>query len=106
MHLFILYIPVVCAFCFTKEIDFYGPVWVLIYVIFYEPEAAKKEQKELEEPPIEENINRLQIEGEEARSVTQALSVLRWAVTNHVFLKNDGKWFHIFKHMKWHINLC
>uniref|UniRef100_A0A8W8HM62 Coiled-coil domain-containing protein n=1 Tax=Magallana gigas TaxID=29159 RepID=A0A8W8HM62_MAGGI len=39
-------------------------------------EAAKKEQKELEEPPIEENINRLQIEGEEARSVTQALSVL------------------------------
>lgn len=39
-------------------------------------EAARKEQKELEETPIEENINRLQIEGEEARSVTQALSVL------------------------------
>lgn len=39
-------------------------------------EAAKKQMKEEEEPPIEENVNRLQIEGHEARSVTEALSVL------------------------------
>nr|XP_022329669.1 coiled-coil domain-containing protein 124-like [Crassostrea virginica]XP_022329670.1 coiled-coil domain-containing protein 124-like [Crassostrea virginica] len=39
-------------------------------------DEARKQQKELEEPPIEENVNRLQIDGTEARSVTEALSVL------------------------------
>ncbi|XP_048733913.1 coiled-coil domain-containing protein 124-like [Ostrea edulis] len=39
-------------------------------------DEASKKQKEDEEPPIEENLNRLQIDGQEARSVTEALSVL------------------------------
>lgn len=68
--------------------------------MFYELEVVKKEQKEFEEFSIEENINRLQIEGEEVRSVIQALFVFRWVVINYVFFKNDGKWFYIFKYMK------
>lgn len=38
--------------------------------------AAKKEEVPHDEKPIEENFNRLDIEGDEARSVEEAISVL------------------------------
>lgn len=38
--------------------------------------AAKKEDLPLDEKPIEENLNRLVIEGDEARSIEEAISVL------------------------------
>ena len=38
--------------------------------------AAKKADVPHDEQPIEENINRLQLEGDEARSVDEAISVL------------------------------
>lgn len=31
----------------------------------------------MEEPPLEENLNRIQLEGEVAQSVEEAISVLR-----------------------------
>jgi hypothetical protein len=34
------------------------------------------------EKPLEENVNRLQVEGEEARSVEQAIAMLRYLLTN------------------------
>uniref|UniRef100_A0A1W7RAT8 Coiled-coil domain-containing protein 124 n=1 Tax=Hadrurus spadix TaxID=141984 RepID=A0A1W7RAT8_9SCOR len=46
--------------------------------------AANTSEKELmhDEKPLEENINRLRIEGEEARSVEEAISVLSAKSTN------------------------
>ena len=40
--------------------------------------AAKKEPVTHIEKPLEENVNRLKVEGEEARSVEEAISVLRF----------------------------
>lgn len=38
--------------------------------------AGKEKSKDAEEEPLPENVNRIQIDGEQARSVDQALSVL------------------------------
>lgn len=42
-------------------------------------QAAKSEKKKEEEKPIEENLNRIVIEGESAHGIDEALSILRWA---------------------------
>lgn len=39
----------------------------------------------IEEPPLEENINRLQLEGEVAQSVEEAISVLRLVFTIFIY---------------------
>lgn len=40
-------------------------------------QAAKSEKKKEEEKPIEENLNRIVIEGESAHGIDEALSILR-----------------------------
>ena len=42
--------------------------------------AAAPAKGQLEAPaPLEENVNRLLVDGEEARTVEEAIAVLRWA---------------------------
>jgi hypothetical protein len=53
-----------------------------------EAEKRKPSSVKVKEPvthiekPLEENINRLQIEGEQARSVEEAIAVLRYLLNN------------------------
>jgi DNA-binding transcriptional regulator GbsR (MarR family) len=42
------------------------------------------------EKPLEENVNRLQIEGEQARSVEEAIAVLRYLPTCDIVVNSIG----------------
>ena len=63
------------GFCTVSErwfwcIDIYNPVAAA---------AARQEVVPHDQQPLEENINRMQAEGEEARGVEEAIAVLRFA---------------------------
>lgn len=52
---------------------------VSIFFISFTAAAAAKKEEDLpyDEKPIEENLNRMVIEGDEARTIDEAISVLR-----------------------------
>lgn len=52
--------------------------------------AVKKEEKKIEthlDVPLEENLNRMTIDGEEARTVTEAISLLRYIIVSYNCIK-------------------
>lgn len=52
-------------------------VWTLYYILFVYTGGKAQPKKEVLEKPLEENVNRLQAEGEVARSVDDAIAILR-----------------------------
>lgn len=49
---------------------------IILFVFDIAAAGAKKEELTHDQLPLEENLNRLQIEGDEARTVEEAISVL------------------------------